>query len=379
MCARYLLLSVFMGLCYAGAATGQQGQPRDAAAGITAAFQDHDLVLFGEIHGNKQEYEFLRALVANPAFADRVDDIVVEFGNSLYQKSVDRYIAGEDVPLDQVQKAWRNLVGAVGPPSPVYASLYQAVREGNLKRQGKHPLRVVCGDPYIDWEKVKDREDIGPFLAHRDEWYTEVVKEEVLAKHHRALLIMGWGHFLRRNGPGGVERQLREAGANTYVVVVGTNTTGGYDEVDARFAAWPTPAMASLGDNGWVGELPAMAVLSGGTMSALRPAAAGAASAAPAPAPLKLKDVADALLYLGPRDRLMQVFMPRTELEGTPYGKEMERRLTLELGSAGEFIPEKPEAAQFPRPQTAGAGAPHPWPAPPKSMNAPLPPRPASQ
>jgi hypothetical protein len=41
----------------------------------------------------------LRELVAAPEFADRVDDIVMEVGNSLYQQSVDRYIAGENIPL----------------------------------------------------------------------------------------------------------------------------------------------------------------------------------------------------------------------------------------------------------------------------------------
>jgi hypothetical protein len=111
--------------------------------------------MFGEIHGNKQEYEWLRSLVTTPEFADRVDDIVMEFGNSLYQKSVDRYIAGEDVPVEQAQKAWRNTVGAIGAPSPVSGWLYEAVRETNMKRRGKHQMRVLCGDPYIDWEKVK--------------------------------------------------------------------------------------------------------------------------------------------------------------------------------------------------------------------------------
>ncbi len=84
------------------------------------AISAHQVVMFGETHGNKQEYEWLCELVKTPAFADRVDDIVVEFGNSLYQKTVDRYIAGEDVPQSQVEKAWRNMIGAVGPVSPVY-------------------------------------------------------------------------------------------------------------------------------------------------------------------------------------------------------------------------------------------------------------------
>src|SRR5579864_8171998 len=111
-------------------------KPEDATGAVLHAFEKHDIVIFGEIHGNKQEYEWLRSLIATPEFADRADDVVMELGNSLYQKSVDRYISGEDVPMEQVQKAWRNTVGAIGPPSPVYMSLYQAVRETNLKRRG---------------------------------------------------------------------------------------------------------------------------------------------------------------------------------------------------------------------------------------------------
>src|SRR5215467_15519145 len=133
----------------------EAANPENASSAVLQAFETHDIVMIGEIHWNKQEYEWLQSLVATPEFADRVDDIVMEFGNSLYQKSVDRYIAGEDVPIDQVQKAWRNTVGAVGAPSPVSGWLYEAVRKTNMKRHDKHQIRVLCGDPYIDWEKVK--------------------------------------------------------------------------------------------------------------------------------------------------------------------------------------------------------------------------------
>jgi hypothetical protein len=42
--------------------------------------------MLGGIRGNKQEYEWLGSLVATPEFANRVADIVVEFGNWLYQR-----------------------------------------------------------------------------------------------------------------------------------------------------------------------------------------------------------------------------------------------------------------------------------------------------
>src|SRR5436309_13411335 len=57
--------------------------PKNASAVVLQAFETHDVVMLGEIHWNKQEYEWLQSLVANPEFADRVDDVVMEFGNSL--------------------------------------------------------------------------------------------------------------------------------------------------------------------------------------------------------------------------------------------------------------------------------------------------------
>ena len=390
-CFAAILLSL-SSICFA------QGEPNpvNATAAVLHAFETHDIVMFGEIHGNKQEYEWLRSLVATPEFADRVDDIVMEIGNSLYQKSVDRYVAGEDVPMEQVQKAWRNTVASIGPPSPVSGWLYQAVRESNLKRRGKHQMRVLCGDPYIDWEKVKGGGDIAPYLGNRDQWYAQVVRDEVLAKHHRALLIMGSAHFLRGPGPfsGKIEPELRRAGAKTYLIVFGTNTIGDYDDLDHRFDSWPTPVIVSLAGS-WVGELPALPVINGGEGNNIIIFGPGPAGAPPEP--LKLKDAADALLYLGPRDRLTEVNMPRAELEGTPYGKEIQRRLQIE-GFSETLLDDKEEAPQFSRPEQGQAlpipgpvGAPLapppqaksgslPLPTPPKNMGAPpLPPRPPSQ
>jgi len=322
-------------------------------------------VLFGETHANKQEYAWLCSLVKDAAFHARVDDIVVEFGNSLYQKSVDSYIAGKDVPFAQVEKAWRNVVGAVGPVSPVYAEFYKAVRESNMQHRG-HQVRLVLGDPYADWERIEDAEDLGPFVAHRDEWYAQVVKDEVLAKNHRALLIMGAGHFRRANGPGLIEQSLRTAGADPYLVVFGTNAVGGYDDLDPRFDAWTTPAIVSLAGN-WVGDLPAMPVLTGGT--------------AP-PSALKMATAADAMLYVGSRDSLTAVNVPTAELENTDYGREINRRLMIQMGRTMTFT-QPAEMPQFqrpvPRPATASAASGPPMPPMPKSMHDPLPPRPPSQ
>jgi hypothetical protein len=342
-------------------------KPQPATAAVIQAFSNHDIVMFGEIHGNKQEYEWLCKLVQDPQFAAHVDDIVIEFGNSLYQKSVDRYIAGEDIPVEQVQKAQRNLIGAVGPPSPVYANFYNAVRYGNVQRHGKHQIRLVLGDPYGDWDKINNAEDLGPYVANRDQWYAQVVKDEVLSKHHHALLIMGAGHFLRRNGPGYVERTIRAAGANPYLIVIGTNVIGTYDDLDPRFNSWSVPSITALSGN-WVGALPAMPVVTLGFMP---------------PSPLKLGEAADALLYVGPRDSLTQLNMAQSQLNGTPYGKELARRVAIQTGQPSNTIhfdlpSEMSQARRPPPPSAAGTNRP-PLPPPPQSANSPLPPRPPSQ
>jgi len=155
------VLSVLLGLACLCPAQ-QNPNPQNPSTVVLQAFETHDIVMLGEIHWNKQEYQWLQSLVANPEFDEKVDDVVMEFGNSLYQKSVDRYIAGEPVPIEKVQQAWRNTLG-LGDPPPIYGDLYKAIRETNMRRRGKHQMRVLCGDPYIDWEKVKTNEDVGPY------------------------------------------------------------------------------------------------------------------------------------------------------------------------------------------------------------------------
>jgi hypothetical protein len=246
----------------------------------------------------------------------------------------------------------------------VYGWFYQAVRQSNLERRGGHKIRLLLGDPYGDWSKINNAEDLGPYLAHRDEWYAEVVKQEVLAHHHHALLIMGAGHFARRNGPGLVEQAVRAAGIRSYLVVFGTNAVGAYDDLDHRFDRWSLPAIVALSGT-WVGELPASPVLTGGEV---------------APNPQKMEDVADAMLYVGSRDMLTQVFVPRSELINTAYGKEIERRLQIQTVRTMDSM-EASEGPQYQKPlqQTVSNGIHRLPPNPPKSINDPLPPRPPSQ
>ena len=72
-----------------------QAEPKvlNATPILLDLFRSHDIVMLGEMHRNKQEYDWLRSLVADPKFAEVVDDIVMKFGNSRYQAVVDRVLA----------------------------------------------------------------------------------------------------------------------------------------------------------------------------------------------------------------------------------------------------------------------------------------------
>jgi hypothetical protein len=296
---------------------------QDPVQGIVKLFETYRIVMLGEIHECRQQYDLLSKLVAAPAFAEHVNDIVVEFGNARYQEIVDRYIAGENVPLDQVEGAWRDTVGALGPVSPVYGDFYKAVRAVNLKLPKQQRLRIVLGDPPIDWTRVRTREDVGFYLPFRDEFYAGVVRDQVLARGRRALLIMGYGHFRRSGGrPGLIENQLLTALVKPYVITPGSNMVGGYDDLDPRFDEVPAPSLIEM-KGSWIGSLQS-------------PGRGGMTTS--------WDQTADAYLYLGPRDKITVVKNSRAELDGTAYGKELERRLTIIFDKAPDFLP-KPDAA----------------------------------
>ncbi len=347
----------------------EQPRVQNASIAMTRLFHKYDVVMFGEAHDAEQEYRWLCTLVKTPGFSDQVDDIVVEFGNGRYQKTVDRYVAGEDIPFTEVQGAWRNMVGDVLPVSPEYGWLYKAVREANMEHRGKRGLRLVMGGPPVDWDRIRNSADLAPYESEREQRYVQVVKTEVLAKHHHALLIMGAGHFLRgqqeavqyelaaeehRDLPrldrmklhlGYVEREIRATGANPYLVVFGTNAVDNHGDVDRRFDSLPAPVLVPLSGN-WVGSLPAQPIISGGHAPAI---------------PLTLADQADALLYLGPCSVLRRLYLSPSDLDETAYWQEMTRRNIIELGHPVTFpYGTVPQCAQPEAPAHTSTNVEHP-------------------
>ncbi len=79
-----------------------------APAYIVRAFQTYPLVALSEMHGNAESKALFAAVVRDSTFQALVSDIVVEFGNARFQDVVDRYVAGDDVPPDDLRRIWRD-------------------------------------------------------------------------------------------------------------------------------------------------------------------------------------------------------------------------------------------------------------------------------
>ena len=167
----------------------------DETAGVDAiartlisAFDQFDIVALGEAHGRFSLDSDLRlAMVRHPDFAKKVRNIVVEFGSTTEQSTLDRYIRGENVSraqLEQVRKTTTQATNGVWD-SPVYAEFFAAVRDVNSKLPADARVRVFGGDP-------------GPGdNRSRETAAVSVLKEQVFQKHGKALVIYGAAHFYR--------------------------------------------------------------------------------------------------------------------------------------------------------------------------------------
>jgi len=171
--------------------------PDDAIASLAKVYDSHPLIFMGEWHRNAQQHVFLRQLIGDPRFLCRTDDIVIESGNARLQPIADAWASGKDVSEADLVSMYRETEVPFVWNAPMYRQFYEAVRAVNAKHLCPHPVRLVLGDPAFDWAKIETADDLKK-VEDRDEFYAGVVEREVLAKHHRALLISGEPHALRK-------------------------------------------------------------------------------------------------------------------------------------------------------------------------------------
>jgi len=240
-----LALLTTVGLLSQATPAPTRAVPLDAIAAILDAFKTHAVVALGEPHGNEQAAAFRVALVRDPRFADVVDDIVVESGNSQYQDTVDQFVNGQDVPGSTLRQAWQNTtVANFLWERPIYEQFFRSVREVNLSLAKPRRLRVLLGDPPINWNAVRTSDDLAKWLLERDSSAASIIRDQVLAKRRRALVIYGEGHFWRHHAGNNLVTRLE--GGGTSVFTISTPVLTDLTRVQPDVTTWPRPSLAHL-------------------------------------------------------------------------------------------------------------------------------------
>jgi hypothetical protein len=245
-----------------------------------------------------------------------VNDIVVEFGDAQYQDVMDRFVRGEEVAYESLRRVWQDTTQIEFEwDLPIYEEFFRAVRAVNASLPRGRQLRVLLGDPPINWDKIHSLQDLHAAMGERDGHAVDVLRREVLAKGRRALVIYGGQHLIRRNTvPGAVDDWARGLVARiekdnlASVFTVLPETRRDLGALQPNVASWPAPSLA---------------ILRGTTL--------GSAIWEPRPErrSVRMEDQFDAILYLGPPSSMTVSRLPPTLCSDQAYMEMRLRRLSL--------------------------------------------------
>jgi hypothetical protein len=307
---RPILLLILMLQAAAVSAAPAPPANTPAVAGVLAAFDHADIVTLGERPWSKLDSDFRCALVSDPSFPDKVDDIVVSFGNSRHQDLLDAYLLDlKPVPRDTLSKVWEDCGIPGAWDSPVYSYFIDCVRRANQKRVRDQRVRVLAGDPPYDWSTIRSMEDIKAY-GPPGTFVLDLVEREVVAKKRKALMIYPARNFFRRDrGLGPKENltlSLEAQHPQLRVYVVGTAPEHS-TAIDSLTSLSGFPVLLRL-EKSRMGQWPATRVFDFGEGL--------------------LQGMADALIYYGPR--LDQLERPNsTVFRKKGYSAEVVRRKGL--------------------------------------------------
>lgn len=296
--------------------------PQPAVSAILSAFDKYEVVAMPQGHGMQDLNDFILSLIRNPAFSEKVNDIEVEFGNSLYQPMLDRYIAGENVPFTEVQKVWRKMGQPASGASGFVEQFFPLVRALNQKLPPDKRLRVLAGDPAVDWDQVKSIDDLMRKHFDREASIASVLEKEVLSKHRKALMLFGSFHLMHGTRSA-VSLYEKDYPNLTFVVSeLGIFDTDLPSLSRSRLATWPIPSLA-LAKGTWLGALD----LGNFIPPPIRIDETDCKVHNEFPKALQkpMEDLVDAFLYLGPQDLRLKEKIPADIALDANYRTELQR------------------------------------------------------
>jgi hypothetical protein len=306
--------------------------PANPVTAILDAFRTHDIVTLSDPHGNVQMQAFLLSLIRDGRFPLTVNDIVIETASARYQDAIDRFVRGDEVPYDVLRKAWEEhtVANSIGMQAQ---EMIRAVRTVNAALSDGKKLRIIAGDPPIDWDNITSPQDHGHWLELRDTYPADTIRRQVLDRSRHALVIYGQGHLQRRQIASNYDMStwqsqtvvsLLEHDSPARIFNVWTLLDRGVDVPEV--ASWPVPSLAALlGTNlgardfgtYWLGLGARFAVRSG----QLVPLPRAEWKTMP------IENEFDALLYLGPPSSMTNATIPAALCQDSQFVNTRLQRL----------------------------------------------------
>lgn len=310
--------------------------PVEPITAIVDAFQTHEIVAISDPHGNVQLQTFLLSLIHDARFSAAVDDIIVETLSARYQDAIDRFVRGDDVARDVLRKAWED--HTVPGNGAQVEGMLSAVKAINASLGSGKRVRVLAGDPPIDWDNVITAQDHRRWIELRDSYPADLIRRQVLDRGRRALVIYGQGHLQRRQIVSNYDMSTwqaqtivslleRDAGARVFNVWTLLDRKA---ELPEESASWHVPTLAivygtTLGAanferfNRGLGDGTRFAVRNGQLIPVRREEWKT----------MRMEDQFNALLYLGPPSSMTDAPMPVALCQDTRFVKTRLQRLAL--------------------------------------------------
>src|SRR5579864_6172381 len=76
--------------------------------GVLSGFAHAPIVAIPDRHRDSEFSDFRIRVIRHPQFSKVARDVVIEWGGSFHQATLDRYVAGEDVPTSELRRVWRD-------------------------------------------------------------------------------------------------------------------------------------------------------------------------------------------------------------------------------------------------------------------------------
>ena len=237
------------------------------ADAVVDAIRQHQLVGIGEepVHGLQEHHDQLQLTITDPRLVGLVDDVVVEFANPLYQDTIDAFVVdGKPVSDADLRLVWRDTTQSPRQTwdNPVYEQFFRRLRAVNWRLPAAERIRVLAGDPVIDWSTITDRSQIP--LERRDSYAASVINEQVLARGRRALVCYGGGHLFHTDLPTPSIASLveQQTGVRMYTIMDLVALQGDPGGLGAKLATTARGTVITT-NRTWLGELPAQDALPG--------------------------------------------------------------------------------------------------------------------